>query len=653
MSSAYYRANQKRKTRRQKKNPTEGLTCQIVTYPALTYSSKWIGHDFYTWVNKEWISDTNIPAFENDFGASEEIEGCIEDEIWAIFREVSEKKNPSTEDLALRHLQESFHHSRGESLTFLQETLDKVQCIQSVRDVLKHMGLLCKYRIPGLFLIEYVNTKEKTLELSLTPNIPGMAEKLYELPEVMSEYKGMLKKLGSELKIERLERIVPFEKKLMLMMSDSEDEKLTSTRGYGLTRKFKIPWDAFFEAFGLKEWRTQQISYKYPKMIRKLKRYLYQVPLSMWKAYVYKCYLFPLIKYMGAPFDELQFEFIGKFLQGQKKKLPPKSLFIEFAYDVLPDELSRRFWERCGDPEILHGVEKIAKSIHSAAISRMRENTWLSMSSKVASIEKIKAIGYKVGRPKKWEPELDVELDPTNFLKNRFLLGELAMKKMLGRIGKRHTFWEEGIYRVNAYYYSEFNEIVFPYGILSSPFYKKKVNPSWNYGGIGSTFGHELCHAFDEKGKDYDQYGMVRHWWTKKDIRQYLKKARALEKIYSSERILGKHLDGENTLSENIADVAGISICLEALRANLKERGITDEAEILEEYRIFFISYATSWRTLYRTKKLKSNLSTDVHSPAYVRVNKVVSQMDEWYEAFDIDPSSPLFTKPEDRIRFF
>ena len=648
MSGGYYKPKQKRKTRRQKKNPTEGLNCQSVTYPALTYSSKWLDHDFYTWVNQEWISDTSIPPFENNFGASEEIEECIEDEISAIFRELSTSK----EDTMLKNLQDSFHHGRGESLAFLTEVLESVDCIHSVRDILKHMGRLCKYRLPGIFNIEYVNTKEKCLEFAIIPGIPGMAEKLYDSPEFIQKYKSFLKKVGAELKIDRLERIVPFEKKLVKLFDDSEDEKISSTKGYGLTRKFKLPWDAFFEAFGLKEWQTHQMSYKYPKMIRKLSTLFKQVPVSMWKVYVHKCYLFTLIKYMGAPFDTFHLEFFGHFLQGQKEKQPPKKLFLNFVYDVLPDTLSRRFWERCGDPKILHGVEAIAKSIHTAAISRMRENTWLSMSSRVASIEKIKAITYKIGRPARWEKELEIELDPKNFLKNRFLLGETSMEKMLTRIGKRHTFWEEGIYRVNAYYYSEFNEIVFPYGFLAPPFYKKGVNPSWNYGGIGATFGHELCHAFDDDGKEFDQNGLVRRWWSKKDIRHYEKKATALEKIYSSERIMGKRLDGEHTLSENIADIAGLSICLEALRANLKERGVPQE-EIVQEYRIFFISYATSWRTLYRTKKLKSNLATDVHSPAYVRVNKVVSQMDEWYEAFDIDESSPLFTKPEDRIRFF
>lgn len=652
MSDDYYKSNRNRKTRRQKKNPTKGLNCQIVTYPALTYSSKWIGDDFYTWVNKEWISDTTIPAFEADFGASEEIEECIEDEITSIFHEILAKPKPNQEEALVQNLHASFHHSRAESLVFVKEHIEQVNCIQSVRDILKHLGLLCRYRLPSIFSIEYVNTREKRLEMSLVPNIPGMAPKLYESPEFIHKYKDFLHKVGRALDIDRLERVVPFEKKMVQLFDNDEDEKLTQTKGYGLTRKFKLPWDAFFEAAGFAHWESMPLFYRYPKMIRKLKTIFHQVPLSMWKDYILKCYLTPLIKYMGAPFEGFYQDFIGKYLQG-KEKSPPKEVFINFAYDFLPDTISKLFWQRCGDQAVITGAEKIAEGIHKAAISRMRENTWLSTGSKMASIEKIKAITYKIGRPATWEDSPEIDFSKTDFIKNRFLLGEAALRQLQSRLGKRHTFWEEGIYRVNAYYYSEFNEIVFPYGILVSPFYKKGENPTWNYGGIGATFGHELCHAFDDEGKEYDQYGMVRRWWTDRDIRRFTKKAKALEKIYSSVKVLGKHLDGENTLSENIADIAGLSICLEALRANLCSRGITEKEEIAKEYRIFFVSYATSWRTLYRNKKLKSSLATDVHSPAYVRVNKVVSQMDEFYEAFDIDSHSPLYVKPEDRIRFF
>ena len=651
MSDGYYKPNRNRKTRRQKKNPTKGLTCQIVTYPALTFSSKWIGDDFYSWVNKEWISDTTIPPFEADFGASEEIEECIGDEITSIIHEIVKRQKPTKEEEMVQNLHASFYHSRAESLVFVKEHIERVNCIQSVRDIMKHMGLLCRFKLPGIFSIEYVNTRNRRLELSLVPNIPGMAPKLYDSPEFVNKYKDFLHKVGKALDIDKLDKVVAFEKKLVQLFDNDEDEKLTQTKGYGLTRKFKLPWDAFFDALGLADWEHTDILYRYPKMIRKLKTFMNQVPLSMWKAYLLKCYLTPIVKYMGEPFEELHHDFLGKYLQG-KEKPPPKQVFLDFAYDSLADTFSKLFWQRCGDPAVVEGAEKIAESVHKAAISRMRENSWLSTSSKVASIEKIKAIKYKIGRPETWENPLEIELSKTDFIKNRFLLGEAAQEKLLSRLGKRHTFWEEGIYRVNAYYYSEFNEIVFPYGILVSPFYKKGENPTWNYGGIGATFGHELCHAFDDDGKEYDQYGMIRRWWTDRDIRRYSKKATALEKVYTSVKVMGKHLDGESTLSENIADVAGLSICLEALRANLASRGIAQE-DIVKEYRVFFISYATSWRTLYRDKKLKSNLATDVHAPAYVRVNTVVSQMDEWYEAFDIDSKSTLYVKPEDRIRFF
>ena len=653
MSDGFYKPNRSRKTRRQRKNPTKGLNCQIVTYPALTFSSKWIGHDFYTWVNKEWISDTTIPPFEADFGASEEIEECIEDEITSIFNEILANPKPNKEEILVQNLHASFDHSRAESLVFIKEHIERANCIQSVRDILKHMGILCRFRLPCIFSIEYANMKEKRLKMSLIPNIPGMAPKLYDSPEFVHTYKDFLHKVGKALGIDKLENVVPFEKKMVQLFDNDEDEKLTSAKGYYLARKFKLPWDAFFEAVGFAKWETTELFYRYPKMIRKLRILLNQVPLSLWKAYIIKCYLTPIIKYMGEPFEGFYHEFTGKYLQGKEKPMPHKENFLHFTYDSLPDIISKLFWQRCGDQDVITGTEKIAETINKAAISRMRENSWLSMSSKVASIEKIKAIKYKIGRPENWEDIPDVELSKTDFIKNRFLLGEAAMQKMFTRLGKRHTFWEEGIYRVNAYYYSEFNEIVFPYGILVSPFYRKSENPTWNYGGIGATFGHELCHAFDDEGKEYDQYGMVRRWWTERDIRRYKKKAKALEKIYSSVKVLGKHLDGENTLSENIADIAGLSICLEALRTNLCSRGITGKEEIAKEYRIFFISYATSWRTLYRNKRLKSGIVTDVHAPAYVRVNMVVSQMDEWYEAFDIDSHSTLYVKPEDRIRFF
>jgi putative endopeptidase len=161
----------------------------------------------------------------------------------------------------------------------------------------------------------------------------------------------------------------------------------------------------------------------------------------------------------------------------------------------------------------------------------------------------------------------------------------------------------------------------------------------------------DLCHAFDKEGKDYDADGNKKKWWSRKDIIAYNKRSKDLVNMYSKEKIHGIHVDGQGTLSENIADIGGVSIALAALNASM-DKGVCKE-ERLTAYRKFFISFATSWRTKYTKKKLEKALRTDVHAPAFTRVNIVVSQFDEWYEAFGITEQNEYYRKPEDRVRIF
>jgi putative endopeptidase len=210
----------------------------------------------------------------------------------------------------------------------------------------------------------------------------------------------------------------------------------------------------------------------------------------------------------------------------------------------------------------------------------------------------------------------------------------------------------EGIYRVNAYYFNENNEIVIPYGTIISPFYSREASPAWNYGALGSIIGHEMCHGFDEDGKEFSETGEKKRWWTRADNLAYQRKSGALISLYNKQTVHGKHIQGENTLSENIADLGGLAISLEALKTSQTVRGVSKEA-VLHEFREFFIAFATSWRTKYRKEKLDNMLYTDKHAPAFLRVNLVVAQMPEWYEAFDIDHTSPMYIPPEHRITIF
>jgi len=167
-----------------------------------------------------------------------------------------------------------------------------------------------------------------------------------------------------------------------------------------------------------------------------------------------------------------------------------------------------------------------------------------------------------------------------------------------------------------------------------------------------------MCHGFDEEGKEFNEWGERKRWWTRHDNTAYRRKTKALVTLYHRQTVVythhaRHHIDGKNTLSENIADLGGLGIALQSLKDYLRIHYITDPEVIKKEYKTFFCAYATSWRTKIPTVKLIHSLGADPHAPPELRVNLIVAQFDEWYAAFDIDAKSPMFIEPQDRIRIF
>jgi putative endopeptidase len=159
-----------------------------------------------------------------------------------------------------------------------------------------------------------------------------------------------------------------------------------------------------------------------------------------------------------------------------------------------------------------------------------------------------------------------------------------------------------------------------------------------------------MVHAFDENGRDYDEYGLYNQWWSPTDNRRYHALIKRLEELYAKSTIYGTHLNGHRTVSENLADLGGLSIALCALKNELK--GVSENIKNYE-IREFFISYAVSWRTKEEKKKVLQSLITDMHSPPEFRVNNIVNQFDEWYDVFKIQSTDKMYIAPKDRIRVF
>lgn len=636
----------------QKKTP---FFCRIpIHLPAFNSSSKnpQIGNDFYDWVNHDWEASTKIPEFENDFGISEEVERCIFQESKRILEKF--KESPRNEEQKMyKTLAESCLHSRSQhhSVEYLKSILTSLHCIKDVNDVVKHFAILNNCRFSSILNFQYHITPDKVVELCIDSNVPGLPISYYHTTEKVKQYKETLKTLGSLLDVPELEKIFELEQALVHMSDTLWSPDKHKCKATTLLHKFpKFPWAVWFEASSLPNWKQMTVYYTSPRWIRKISKLLHEVPLSYWKKYLARCYILDSIHYLPPPYDEVDFEFFGHLAQGQRKKLPQQELFVQIVHDYLQDSFSRLFWGEVGQEGLVEDVDRFGKNLLKAGIERLESVDWLEPHTREKAIEKVKAMRLECVRPSQWAPFTPPELDSKNLLKNIFILGQQNTQSLLDRIGKHYMYWEEGIYRVNAYYFNENNELMIPYGTIITPFYTKTQPSAWNYGALGSIIGHELCHGFDEDGKNYNPQGQKKKWWTRNDNRAYRKKANELIRVYNLAKIGEKHVDGKKTLSENIADLGGVGISLHALKKELE--GVSEE-EKLKAYRLFFIAYATSWRTKVRQEKLETAIGVDPHAPAYLRVNFVVNQFDEWYESFGIQEDAELYRKPEDRIRIF
>jgi len=231
-------------------------------------------------------------------------------------------------------------------------------------------------------------------------------------------------------------------------------------------------------------------------------------------------------------------------------------------------------------------------------------------------------------------------------------LSEQTTKESIAELGhacaKEDGVWDDGIYIVNAFYYQDQNKMVIPLGMLQPPFFDRTKSIGWNYGGIGSAIAHEMTHGFDDDGRMYDETGSWKNWWSQQDELHYHEQTKKLVALFDKRPYKGGHVNGELTLDENLADLGGMAIALQALQ---EEMGDTSSRKSLLQD--FFTAYAVSWRLKDRSKKAQQALQIDRHAPPEFRVNLIVSQFPEFYEAFDVGERSPMWVAPEDRIKLW
>jgi putative endopeptidase len=300
-------------------------------------------------------------------------------------------------------------------------------------------------------------------------------------------------------------------------------------------------------------------------------------------------------------------------------------------------------------------MDVLVQNLTKAYGESINQLEWMTPETKKAALKKLAAFTPKIGYPEKWRDYAGLEIKANDLVGNYIRYSTFDHFEDTSKIGKPvdKSDWGMTSQSINAYYHPVRNEIVFPAGILQSPFFDMNADDAVNYGAIGAVIGHEIGHGFDDQGSKYDGQGNLRSWWTDEDRAAFDVLGKKLVAQFNKfEPIKGQHINGELTLGENIGDLAGVTIGYKAYQMSLNGKDAPVIVELTGDQR-FFMGYAQVWRSKSREYALRAQLIGDSHSPGEFRVNGIVGNVNVFYQAFDVKEGDAMYLKPDDRVKIW
>jgi putative endopeptidase len=352
-------------------------------------------------------------------------------------------------------------------------------------------------------------------------------------------------------------------------------------------------------------------------------------------------------------FVDSRFAFYGQALSGTPTNRPRWKRGVSLVDGSLGEAVGREYVERYFPPASKANMDALVANLKTAMAARIQNLSWMSAPTKAQAQDKLAKIKVMVGYPVKWRDYRALKIDPQDLYGNVQRAGAFEFFYQLGKVGKPvdHEEWGMTPQTVDAYNGGLENKIVFPAGILQPPFFNPGADPAVNYGAVGAIIGHEITHGFDDQGRKIDAAGHLRDWWTAEDAKRFVAEGNRLASQYDSyEGVPGMHINGKLTLGENIADLGGLLLAIDAYHASLGGKpapvidGLTGDQRLL-------LAYAQAWRGKTREDALRTQMASDPHSPREFRVIGPTRNVDLWYSAFDVKPTDKYFLKPEDRVR--
>lgn len=638
------------------------------------------GDDFNAYASGIWAAKAEIPADRSSIGVGYDVFKVAEGRNRELI-EGTAKGNPAagTDERRIADYYAAYLDTAGierRGMAPVKPQLDRIAALKDKAALSSLLGATMRAdtdplnasnfhteNLFGLFVTQDLNRPDVTIPYLMQGGL-GLPDRDYyvsakpEMAELRTAYKAYVAKLltlaGISDAAVRADRIMALEMKIAAAHYDiiaSQDAHRAQSwkRGDFAGKAPGIDWNAYWSAAGLPA--QQDFSVWQPEAITGLSALVASEPLQSWQDWLTFHQINQVTSVLPRAIDDASFAFYGSTLNGTPAQQPRDKRAIAAVNNALGDAVGKIYAAKYFPASSRTEIQGMVKNIVAAFDTRLAALPWLAPATKEEARKKLKVLIVGVGYPDTWRDYGALEIradDPVGNLE-RARLAEY--RHQLAKIGKpvdRNEWWMTP-QTVNAVNLPVQNALNFPAAILETPYFDAKFDAAANYGAIGAVIGHEISHSFDNLGADFDSSGKLHNWWTPGDLKHFEEAGTALAAQYDAyEAFPGLHLNGQQELGENIADVAGLTAAYEAYRKSLngKEAPVIDG---LTGDQRFFLAFAQSWRTKMRDKALRARIATDVHAPAMWRV-QTVRNLDAWYSAFKVEPGQKLYLAPDKRV---
>ena len=412
-------------------------------------------------------------------------------------------------------------------------------------------------------------------------------------------------------------------------------------------------WDAYLSTAGISE--IEGLVVTQMDHMRAMNQIITETSIDEWKTYLHWSAINAAASYLNVNLDAQNFDFYSKTLRGVEKQLPQWKRAVANVNNNIGEVVGKVYVARHFPPEAKeHMLELVGNLIKAYEIS-IKDLDWMGEATRAQALDKLSKFTPKIGYPDNWTDYSKLAITADDLVGNMKRSALFVYEKNLARQGGPvdRSEWSMNPQTVNAYYNPPLNEIVFPAAILQPPYFDLKAEDAVNYGAIGAVIGHEIGHGFDDSGSTFDGDGVLRDWWTEADKTEFKARTKKLVDQYSAFKPFEDlAVNGEFTLGENIGDLGGLSIALKAYKLSLGEKESPVMDGFTGEQRVF-IGYAQGWRNKARDESVRIQIKTDPHSPAQYRINGVVRNVPEFYEAFEVKETDALYLAPEERVKIW